>query len=58
MSGVCGGGIGEMKMRTKFWLESLKLKRPLGRPKDRREENIKMDLEEIGWSGLNSSGSG
>jgi hypothetical protein len=27
-------------------------KRPLGRPRRRRVDNIKMDLEEIGWSGV------
>jgi hypothetical protein len=27
-------------------------KRPLGRPKHRWVENIKMDLREIGWSGM------
>jgi hypothetical protein len=32
-------------------------KRPLGRPKCRWENNIKMDLR-LGWSGLDSSGSG
>jgi hypothetical protein len=25
--------------------------RPLGRPRSRRENNIKMDLREIGWGG-------
>ena len=25
-------------------------KRPLGRPKSRWEDNIKMDLQEVGWS--------
>jgi hypothetical protein len=24
-------------------------RRPLGRPKCRREDNIKMDLQEVGW---------
>jgi hypothetical protein len=28
-------------------------KRPLGRPRCRRVDNIKMDLREIGWSGMN-----
>jgi hypothetical protein len=37
--------------------------RPLGRPRSRRVENIKMDLREIGWDGmgwygLEQSGSG
>jgi hypothetical protein len=27
-------------------------KRPLGRPRRRREDNIKMDLKEIGWGGM------
>jgi hypothetical protein len=27
-------------------------KRPLGRPRPRREDNIKMDLREIGWGGV------
>jgi hypothetical protein len=26
-------------------------KRPLGRPRHRRVENIKMDLREVGWDG-------
>jgi hypothetical protein len=27
-------------------------KRPLGRPRRRRVDNIKVDLREIGWSGV------
>jgi hypothetical protein len=27
-------------------------KRPLGRPRRRSEDNIKMDLREIGWGGM------
>jgi hypothetical protein len=27
-------------------------KRPLGRPRRRRVDNIKMDLREIGWDGV------
>jgi hypothetical protein len=27
-------------------------KTPLGRPRHRREDNIKMDLREIGWGGM------
>jgi len=27
-------------------------KRPLGRPRHRWEDNIKMDLQEVGWEGV------
>jgi hypothetical protein len=27
-------------------------KRPLGRPRRRNEDNIRMDLREIGWGGM------
>jgi hypothetical protein len=30
-------------------------KRPLGRPKRRWVDNIKMDLREIGWDGMDST---
>jgi hypothetical protein len=33
-------------------------KRPLGRPRRRWVANIKMDLKEIGWDGMDWSGSG
>jgi hypothetical protein len=33
-------------------------KRPLGRPRHRLVDNIKMDLRETGWDGLDCSGSG
>jgi hypothetical protein len=28
-------------------------RRPLGRPRHRYEDNIKMDLQEVGWVGMN-----
>jgi hypothetical protein len=28
-------------------------RRPLGRPRRRWEDNIKMDLREVGWGGMN-----
>jgi hypothetical protein len=43
-------------MHTKFWLEKPGAKRPLGRPKYRLKENIKMDLKVIDC-GLGSTGS-
>jgi hypothetical protein len=35
-------------------------KRPLGRPRHKWEDDIRMDLKEIGWesNGLDASGSG
>jgi hypothetical protein len=40
-------------MCTKFWLESLKRKyHSLGRPRHGLEDNIKMDLMEIGWESV------
>jgi hypothetical protein len=27
-------------------------RRPLGRPRRRWEDNIKMDLQEVGWGGM------
>ena len=33
-------------------------KRPLGRPRRRREDNIKMYLQEVGCRGVDRSGSG
>jgi hypothetical protein len=30
-------------------------KRPLGRPRRRWEDNIKMDLGDIGWDGMDSN---
>jgi hypothetical protein len=32
--------------------------RPLGRPRHRWEDNIKIDIEVIGWCGLDLSSSG
>jgi hypothetical protein len=38
---------------TEFWLGGPKVKSPLGRPRRRWEENIKLDLREIGIDGAN-----
>ena len=46
-------GIGEV--RTGGFLGKPDGKRPRGRPRRRREDNIKMDLQEVGcgtWTGL------
>jgi len=36
---------------TGFWWGNLK-KRPLGRPRHRLEDNIKMDLQKVGCAGM------
>jgi hypothetical protein len=33
-------------------------RRPLGSPRHEWENNIKMDLREVGWGGMDQSGSG
>ena len=37
-------------MCTGFWLGNLRERDPLGRPRRRWEDNIKMDLQEVGGS--------
>jgi hypothetical protein len=40
-------------MHIGFWWESQKeRKRPLGRPRHRREDNMEEHLQEIGWGGM------
>ena len=39
-------------MYTGFWWLSLREKTPLGRPSRRWEDNIKMDLYEVGCGGM------
>jgi hypothetical protein len=39
-------------MHIGFWWEKPEGKRPLGRPRRRWEDNIKMDLRQIGWGGM------
>jgi hypothetical protein len=44
---------GRGEVFTGFWLGSPKVKRPLGRPGRRWEDNIKMDVREVGIDGAN-----
>jgi hypothetical protein len=39
-------------MHIGYWWESQKVKRPLGRPRRRWVDNIKIDVREIGWDGM------
>ena len=39
-------------MRTGFWWVNLRGKRPLGRRRRRWEDNIKMDLQEVGCGSI------
>ena len=39
--------MGRREVYTGFWWRNLKDKRPLGIPRRRREDNIKMDLKEV-----------
>jgi len=45
-------GIGERRGSYRVLVGKLDGKRPLGRPRFRREDNIKMDLQEVGYGGL------
>jgi hypothetical protein len=48
MGGACGTYGGERKYTQGFGSETEE-KRPLGTPKRRWENNIQMDLKEMGW---------
>jgi hypothetical protein len=42
----------EEKITYKILVEKPGRKRPVGKLKRRREDNIKMDLREVGWGGM------
>jgi len=44
--------MGREEVYTGFWWGKPEGKRPLGRPRRRREDNIKMDLQEVGCGGM------
>jgi hypothetical protein len=48
--------MGEMRNTYNLLVEKLEGKRPLGRPRRRLADNIKMDLREMGWGDVNSIG--
>jgi hypothetical protein len=43
---------GENKNAYRILVGKPQGKRPLGRPKRKWEDNIKMDLREVGWGGM------
>jgi hypothetical protein len=49
---------GEKRTAYRILVRNPEGKRPLGRPRHRWVDNIKMDLGEIGYDGLDRSGSG
>jgi len=50
--------MGREKSYTWLWLGKPEGKRPLGRPRRRCEDNIKMDLQEVGCGGMDWIGVG
>jgi hypothetical protein len=51
MGGVCSTN-GERRIAYRILVGIPKGRRPLGRPRLRLEDNIKMDLREIEWGGM------
>jgi hypothetical protein len=49
--------MGETRNAYRILVRKLEGKRPLGRPRRRWVDNIKMDLREIGWVGMVWTGS-
>jgi hypothetical protein len=46
--------MGEQGNAYRIFVRKLKGKEPLGRPRSRREDNIKIDLKEISWCGMDT----
>jgi len=44
--------MGESRGVYRIWVQNLEEKRPLGRPRRRWEDNIKMDLQGVGYGGM------
>jgi hypothetical protein len=51
MGGTCGT-YGERRGAYRPLVGKPEGRRPLGRPRRRWEDNIKMDLREVGWGGM------
>jgi len=52
MGGTCSAYGGKGEAYTGFLWGNLREKRPLGRPKRKWEDNIKMDLQEVRCGGI------
>ena len=44
--------MGRAEVYTGFFMAELEGKRPLGRPRRRWEDNIKMDVQKVGYGGM------
>jgi hypothetical protein len=44
--------VGERRGAYRALVEKPERRRPLGRPRRRCEDNIKMDLQEVGWGSI------
>jgi hypothetical protein len=53
---TCSPNEGEKRNAYTLLVGKPEGKRPLGRPRRRRVDNIKIDLLEIGWGDVDSSG--
>jgi len=52
MVGACSAYGGKGEVYIAFWRGNLRGKKLLGRPRRRWEDNIKMDLQEVGCRGM------
>jgi len=52
MGGACSAYRGKREAYTGFWWGNLKERDHFGRPRSRWEDNIKMDLHEVGCGGV------
>jgi hypothetical protein len=57
MSYLCVARIEKKRNAYKIFVGKPKRKRPLGTPRRRRVDNIKIDLRETGWDGMVWTGS-
>jgi hypothetical protein len=56
MDGACGTYGGRERCAQGVGWGKPEGKRPLGRPRRRWEDNIRMDLQEVGWGGVMGTG--